>query len=118
MDNRLHIRVDIDYKLNSEPLHLLKEQAEKAIEYLFGNGMFTGASSAEIIRWQCYVSPPRDKHVAVFPTNPLEEDSKVVGVFDGHKQARAACPEAQIVKLRPITDEMRALIAKAGQAQS
>jgi len=111
--NRLHIRVDIDYQLNGEQIEYLKSLAEKAIEYLFGNGMFTGESHAEITKWRCFVAPPRDKHVLVHGN--FSDGYKVFGVFDGADQARAACANRDdfVARLQEVTPNMRERIKEA-----
>lgn len=117
MDNNLHIRVDIEYKLNGEQLDHLKALAEKAIEYLLGNGLFTSETTAEITGWRCYVAPPRDKHVLV--RGSFGEGYKVYGVFDGAEQAKAArcTPHEFVVRLQPITDGMRARMQEPANEQ-
>lgn len=109
----LHIRIDVEYELNGEQLEPMKALADRAVMTMFSHGQLTDYTAAEVKSWRCYISPPRDKHIAFKLNNPLESDPEAVGVFDGHRQAEVACPGFQVMRLQPITDEMRDRITRA-----
>jgi hypothetical protein len=52
---KLRLMVDVDYTPNGVSLDELKLMLFRFAEYGFGNGLFTGCTSAEVEQWQSRV---------------------------------------------------------------